>query len=264
MAEVEQADVFVCLVAFRIGSIDTDSGKSYTQLEYGHAVERGKKVLIYLVDEAEAKVRYADIDTDQTKEAKLRSFKGILRERHTIDTFVEPSDLVEKLRRDLSRYFEPKATDEDDAPNELDHTAEMVTRFLLMPKTVLGREGLFVVKFRMDPYPASRSLCRAFNLDYGQTVGVAISVSEPRLSKSRIVPFNDLYASGRKADQLVELASTKDPVHLYARLQFSQEDVPIVRGHFFEYHDEPDVVYPGEEYWVPAAGKAILLFSKTP
>src|SRR5438132_8095843 len=51
LAEVEQSDVYVGLVAFRIGSIDSSTGKSFTQREYEHAVQLGKDILIYLADE---------------------------------------------------------------------------------------------------------------------------------------------------------------------------------------------------------------------
>lgn len=264
LAEVEQSDVLLCLVAFRAGSIDTDSGKSYTQLEYEHALDLGKDVLIYLVDEAQAKVRYSDIDIDQTNQAKLNAFKSILKERHTIETFVEPEDLVEKLRRDLGRYFVSKTPESDKATSELEVTSRLVSRFLLMPKAVVGRETLFVVKFEARPYPASRDLCKAFNLDYGRTIGVSISVREPHLENSVIVPFRQLYATGTKADRLIELASAKEPIRLYARLQFAEEDVLAVKATFFGFWDEQQFEYAGDQDWVSAEGQAILLFSKAP
>lgn len=51
LAEVEQSDVYVGIVAFRLGSVHPDSGKSFTQLEYEHARSLGKELLIYLADE---------------------------------------------------------------------------------------------------------------------------------------------------------------------------------------------------------------------
>lgn len=50
--EVDQADIYVGIIAFRLGSIESQSGKSYTQLEYERALTRSKEILIYLVDEA--------------------------------------------------------------------------------------------------------------------------------------------------------------------------------------------------------------------
>ncbi len=46
LVEVEQADIYVGIIAFRHGSIEPTSGKSYTQLEYERALELSKEVLI--------------------------------------------------------------------------------------------------------------------------------------------------------------------------------------------------------------------------
>ena len=45
LAEVEQSDVYVGIIAFRAGSIDTETGKSFTQLEYEHALQSRKRHL---------------------------------------------------------------------------------------------------------------------------------------------------------------------------------------------------------------------------
>jgi hypothetical protein len=133
-----------------------------------------------------------------------------------------------------------------------------------MPKSVLGREALFRVSFNGSPYPASRSLCKAFNLEYGLTIGVSIAVQAPRLSKTEAVPFRELYATGARVDTLIELATDKNPKELYALLQFSEQDIHRVRGTFFGYtyyHDNEEPDDPFECYVAPE-GKAILLFSK--
>jgi hypothetical protein len=266
LAEVEQSDVYVGIIAFRAGSIETETGKSYTQLEYEHALRLGKDILVYMADEQNAKVRYVDVDIDPTLREKLKAFKGILRERHTVDTFTSPEDIVEKLRRDLTRYFESRKTEPEERKGEFEETLTVVRRFLLMPKTVLGREALFRLSFYGLPYPASRILCEAFNLDYGGTIGVTITVQEPRLSKTETLPFRELYATGSRADKLIDLVAKKTPMELYARMQFAEQDVQRVRGVFFGYtyydfEDEPQD--PSERYVAPE-GKAILLFSKVP
>jgi hypothetical protein len=264
LAEVEQSDVYVGIIGFRLGSVEASSGKSFTQVEYEHAHQLGKVVLIYMADEQQAKVRYVDVDVEPALREKLKAFKTALRERHTVDTFTGAEDLVEKLRRDLARYFEPRKTEPQGAKDEFEGTLKMVHRFLLLPKTVLGREARFRVSFYGDLYPASRGLCKAFNLDYGSTIGTAITVQEPRLSKREAVPFRELYADSARADKLIELASHNGVKDLYARLQFAEEDVGRIRGVFFGYsyydYDE-DPGDPFERYVAPE-GKAILLFSK--
>jgi Domain of unknown function (DUF4062) len=51
LAEVGQSDVYVGIIAFRLGSIDAESHQSFTELEYEHAVALKKDILIYLADE---------------------------------------------------------------------------------------------------------------------------------------------------------------------------------------------------------------------
>lgn len=263
LAEVEQSDVYVGIVAFRTGSIQALSGKSFTQLEYEHALQLRKEILIYLADEQQTKVRYTDIDVDLSLREKLGAFKGVLRERHTVDTFTTPDDLSEKLGRDFSRYFEPSPT-ETEEPDEFEITAAIVRNFLLMPKSVLGREARFRVSFQGGPYPASRALCSAFNLEYGLTVGSHVLVQMPKLG-TETVPFRELYATAPRADKLLELIAQKSPIDLYARVQFAEQDVHRVRGVFFGYSyydiDDDESGDPYERY-MPPEGKAILLFSK--
>lgn len=103
IAEVEQSDIYVGIIGFRLGSIEPTSGKSYTQLEYERALALSKYILVYLIDEQNAKIPRRSIDVGESLE-RLDVFKKILRERHTIDTFVDEADLVTKLSRDLQRH----------------------------------------------------------------------------------------------------------------------------------------------------------------
>ena len=262
LAAVEQSDVYVGIVAFRIGSIDTPSGKSLTQLEYEHALHLEREILIYLADEQVAKVRYTDIDVDPVHREKLKAFKTVLQERHTVSTFSTPDDLAEKLRRDFERYFDPREAEPEEPREEFELTLKVVRRFLLMPKSMAAREVLLRVSIVGEPYPASRSLCKAFNLTYGSTIGVNIKVVKPDSGEMR--DFTELYAAGARAEQLLALRSKMGEIDLYARLQFAEEDVRSVYGRFFGYsgyYDGTDDSDPNE-YYVPAEGKVILLFSK--
>jgi hypothetical protein len=258
-AEVEQSDVYVGIVAFRAGTIEASSSKSFTQLEYEHALQLKKEILIYLADEENTRLLYKDIDVEVLPREKLEAFKGVLRERHTLATFSSPDDLAEKLKRDLSRYFESSSADGEQQKDEFDTSLNIVRNFLLMPKSVAGREARFQVIFLADPYPASRSLCQAFNLDYGLTIGAHIRVEQPRLDK-QIIPFKEIYATGLNAKKLLKLLRAEKPVDLYATVEFSEKDVEKAMGVFFGYFPD-DYDERGDPY-VPAEGKAILLFSK--
>ena len=82
LAEVDISDIYIGIIAFRLGSIEQNSGKSYTQLEYERAYEKKKEILIYLVDEENAKVFAKFIDKDEHRD-KLEAFQTPLeREAH--------------------------------------------------------------------------------------------------------------------------------------------------------------------------------------
>ena len=95
LAEVEQSDVYVGIVAYRLGSLDPATGRSFTQLEYERATQLGKAILIYLADEDAARVRYTDIEIEPLARERLAAFKVTLGERHTVSSFSTPEDLAE-------------------------------------------------------------------------------------------------------------------------------------------------------------------------
>ena len=63
---IDQSDFYIVLVGGRYGSIDPESGKSYTELEYDYAVSRGIPILAFLkTDESITKNQK---DTEQEKQ----------------------------------------------------------------------------------------------------------------------------------------------------------------------------------------------------
>ena len=107
------------------------------------------------------------IDPDVQDREKLSAFKRTLRESHTVDTFTDPEDLAEKLKRDFKQYFQ-LLQPAPDQPDELQRTAETIRRFLLLPKTLNGREVRLRVAFAGEPYPAARAICEAFGSNMEQ------------------------------------------------------------------------------------------------
>ena len=68
LKEVEQSNIYIGIIANRWGSIEEESGKSYTQLEYEKAIEKDKEILINLIDET-AKVQIDNIDLGEKHES---------------------------------------------------------------------------------------------------------------------------------------------------------------------------------------------------
>lgn len=114
------------------------------------------------------------------------------------------------------------------------------------PKTVEGREVRLKVEFWGDAFPAAHDLCKAFNLQYGYTVGSHMTVENPVGAEMK--RFRDIYASAHTVDGFLTLTKERGPVDLYARLQFTEQDIRSVQAQFFgeSYYVEPDCGDPNE------------------
>lgn len=76
---IDESDVYLLLLGGRYGSIDPESGKSYTQLEYEYALETGKPLFALVIEEEqlEKKIRNEGskvVELDQPN--KLKDFKA--------------------------------------------------------------------------------------------------------------------------------------------------------------------------------------------
>jgi hypothetical protein len=264
LTEVEQSDIYLGVIAFRLGSIDSQSGKSFTQVEYERAYELEKEVRIYLVDEESALFAIKYIDRDEKRE-KLEAFKRLLRERHTIESFTSVDDLKEKLNRDLRPLLTQRGLENESATDEYVVSKQLIDRFLLTPKEYSGREVRVSIQFNGKPYPASKKLCSAFNLEFGETIGRKIEIVKPEGYKSS--GLDELYSSSKLADTILNHPD-RSPFDLYAKLQFADKEVATVTARYKSqtYYEPPEDYDPGSQYEITysADAKVILLSSKLP
>jgi hypothetical protein len=268
LAEVEQSDVYVGIIAYRLGSIDPETKRPFTVLEYEKAFEQEKEILIYIADDDVAFFPRSLMDDDTLTSERLAAFKGKLRERHTVVTFSTPQDLVAKLSRDFKKQFPPTQEEQNQGKADEDvfaKTARALKEFRLTPKRYNGLEVRLCIAFYSDTFPASRKLCQQFNLDYGFTVGAYIRIVKPA-DKDNTEGFVEIYATGNKIDALQQLKNAKGEADLYAQLQFTEENVSDVKAEFLgrTYYDWPDESEPRDPnvVYVAPEGKVILLFTK--
>ena len=272
--EVEQSDIYVGILGYRLGSVHEEKGLSFTQLEYERARELELDILIYLIDE-EAAVKAKYIDKGPKRE-KLESFKQTLKERHTIDYFSSPEDLEEKIRRDFRRLIGSPRGDSNtkSLDDEFTNSKTAIDQFLLVPKAVSGREVILDLEIKGKPFPASRDLCDAFNLDFGATVGISIDIKQPQGFSG-----SDLSHLFMTADSLDDFWSINkgDRRLVYAKLQFTEKDIdnirtrfksktyqkqpPLLRQEIDRYTFQHQMLEP-EIVHLEAEGNVILLFTK--
>jgi hypothetical protein len=215
LAEIETSDIYIGIIAYRLGSIENNSGKSFTQLEYERAYEH-KDVLIYMIDDEKAKVLAKYIDKDERRET-LEAFKRILKERHTVATYYSPEDLVKQLGRDFRRLLQSKNPENQTDLDEYHQSADLIKNFLLVPKEISGSEVRLQIRMKGNPFPASKEVCDSLNLDFGATIGVRIQIINPdNLGETGI---DTLYLNAKQMDDF-GLLNNGEEREIYAKLQF--------------------------------------------
>lgn len=78
---IDESDVFLLILGGRYGSLEPTTGKSYTQLEYEYATERGKPLFAVVVNEAVIEERVKAVGTSVIEienAAKLREFRQLV------------------------------------------------------------------------------------------------------------------------------------------------------------------------------------------
>jgi hypothetical protein len=249
--EVSQSDIYIGIIGLRLGSIETKTGKSYTRLEYERAVEEGKEILIYLLDEKNAKVYAEYIDFGEKKE-KLDQFKTILKEKHTIDTFKTEDDLVEKLKKRLDYILSSNQGDLKVYDN-FEKSSLLIDKFRLLPKTYSDSEILLRVKFKKsisNPYPASQEVCETFGLKFGRTIGAPIEIIEPKV-KGEFV--NEIFINEDDVEFLFDALETEEYLIL-AITQFSNTNLKSLKGNFFKTIETEFIDNPNYNFLLPSTG----------
>jgi hypothetical protein len=115
--EVLKTDIYIGIIGFRYGSIDKKTNKSYTEIEYLNALNSGKEILIYLIDDVNCKISPSCIDF--VNHDKLNKFKSKLKEAHTIDTFIDKDDLVKKIDKKIKSILPKESIIKGFRPKEI-------------------------------------------------------------------------------------------------------------------------------------------------
>lgn len=262
LTEVEQSDIYVGVIALRLGSIDESTGKSFTQLEYEKAYELDKDIMIYLFDEKNGRLSPQFIDFGENHQ-KLLAFKSVLKERHTIDTFVDEADLAEKLNRRFDELLFKKP-DSDEPLDEYVNSARTIKKLLLLPKVFSGKEIKLKIKLEGQPFAASKAICSLFNLEYGKTIGAGVKIIEPNLSE---IVFEHIFAGYNLADDFLSIDHEKE-IEVYVKILFTEDAIDNVKANFinrstnaFSISLMESMSIFGKRTIIPAEGKLILVIT---
>jgi len=89
---IDDCDYYIVIIAGRYGSVDTVSGKSFTQLEYEYAIDRGKPAIAF-VHKNTSKIESGKTERSEEKRRKLDEFRALLERKKVVRHWTSPHEL---------------------------------------------------------------------------------------------------------------------------------------------------------------------------
>ena len=112
LQDVEQADIYVGLFAFRYGYVPPPEHQnpnkfSITELEFRRAKEKKKPCLIFLLEEKEKPwpLEFVDTRTEKDKGRRIKTLRDYFRREYLIRFFSEPEDLAKLVLAALMKQL---------------------------------------------------------------------------------------------------------------------------------------------------------------
>lgn len=207
LEEVAKSKVFIIILAYRHGSIDDETGKSFVELEYEKARELGLPKFAYIHDGSQS---FVPRDMDQNQE-KINTFKDRIKSELTVNTFSTPDDLADRVFSDLVRELPAKGFDINKSAGEEHESAalkERLFKFSILPKVYYGWE--FEVKAKLGRIQsASKKKCNAFSLEHGATMTRDFDLGDERSNDIFVGLPREVIASDELAKKIIDCPSDK-------------------------------------------------------
>ena len=225
--EIESSQIFILLLGHRYGDIDTESGKSYTELEYLHAKELGLPILVFLLDTDKVGTPEKFRETDDKFQA-LRRFKEELKNSKeiTVGAFESEKSLQEKATRSIAdakqRMEKAHQTSADPSTGP-----RLYKSFVKRPKRYKGQEA--ILRVRMEGRFGDTRLRDEVYTAFGMPIGDAIYMNGLFVQGTSVdVDYEgwliDAFATGDAADWLDENKITTGTV-FEGKFRFAYEIV---------------------------------------
>ena len=197
---VRECKLYIGIIGMRYGSVEEDSGKSFTELEYDEAVKNRIPVLIYILDENHP-IASRFVDKGEGAE-KLEAFKTRLKKAHVVSSFTTPADLGKKVTQDLMNELKKDRAIEDSLRTLSSDTEggnyEILRGFLRRPYKYYGQE--IILDMQLTPNQTSSvkvALCKGLGLQVGDVSGIRATAKSPDGKESSSI---QLYGEGEMAD----------------------------------------------------------------
>lgn len=216
---VRECKVYIGIIGMRYGSIESSSGKSFTELEYEEVIKNKIPVLIYIFDENHP-IAPKFVDTGDNAE-KLEAFKSQLKLTHVVSMFTNPADLGKKVSQDLMEVLKRdhivKASLLEVSSSSTADDYEILKRFKLRPYKYYGHE--IMLDMRLTPVQTGYvkvSLCKGLGLQVGDVSYINASAKSPDGKECCSI---QLFGEGEMADWIDSITEPRN-ARLKGRLAY--------------------------------------------
>jgi hypothetical protein len=103
---IDECDYYILILGGKYGSIEPVSGKSYTQLEYEYAVEKGIPISVFYVKD-KSKLTGDKIELDNDRATKLSDFESLVKKK-VCKEWTNADDLAGKVSTSLDYQIKHK------------------------------------------------------------------------------------------------------------------------------------------------------------
>lgn len=118
---IDLCDYYVLVIGQRYGSVNSETGKSYTEMEYDYAIEKNIPVLVFAIDES-VKLEKSKIESNEDKRKKLCDFRDKALHNRLCSIWKNTDELVGQIavsimmaKQDIKRPGWQRGADYDEA-----------------------------------------------------------------------------------------------------------------------------------------------------
>lgn len=171
LKSVRSCRVYVGIFAMRYGSIDPETGKSMTHLEYEEACKMKLPCLIYLIDEQKQPVLPKFVETGESAD-RLKALKEELKKKFTVSFFTTPDDLAKRISQDLPPILQQSGvtvSNQTSTPVP-EETKTLLAKYKARPRKHAGKELIVDVEVQDGLQSLGNDECSAFGLSLGDAI----------------------------------------------------------------------------------------------
>ena len=233
LSDVRRCQIYILLIGMRYGSIDIDTGKSYTELEYEEARKYNIPVLAFVIDESKCAILPKYVDVGE-KAKKLADFKEKLDSEHLVSRFESIDNLktlvIQAVESQIDRIN--KITEEKKESEEQQYISgsKLFKRFLLLPDRYTGTEAILRVRMdgKFSTWMRKDCFFEAFDVKVGDTIiggdTYVLGVNMEDIDQEG--QYVDFYAEGKEADWILDNEISTGVV-FEAKFRFAYETVKL-------------------------------------